>query len=442
MEAGKGKYELRSQEVQELLGRMPRWIVRWGTLIVFEILFLLFVIAKVLSYPDVINSQILLTADIPPAEMKAYTDGIIKKILIADHEAVEKDQLLAVIHSAANYEDVIWLSENLPVNFNVEAVLNQSFKVKNLKLGSIQHVYAGYVNSLEEYQGFINVDYYRKKADATQNEINKYQLYITKLTEQRAVLNEEYNLNNNKFKRDSSLTVNGVLSKKELEVSEEQRLESLYNLKEEESNLSQARIEVARLEQNLLELELQLQQQDQKIYSGLKEKFENLIGAIAQWKKDYLVISPFEGRVSMSRIWSENQYVKQGEVVLTVIPENYERIQGRVSLKPTGAGKIKEKDKVIIRFDSYPYLEYGVVTGRIKSMSLAPEGGVYYASVILDSAVLVTNYNVHLNFTQNMQGSADIITESRSLLDRIIAPLKSAVETQQMYSNSNEGVSN
>ncbi len=442
MEQNKGKYELRSQDVQELLGKVPRWIVRWGTLIVFEVLFLLFVLAKLLSYPDIINSQILLTADVPPAAIKSYTDGIIKKILIEDQQIVEQNQLLAVIHSAADYEDVLWLSDNLPKHFNVEAVLSQTFKDKKISLGRIQSVYADYVNSLEEYQGFIDIDYYSKKALATKNEIKKHQIYIKNLTAQSMVLKEEFKLNENKFKRDSILTEQGVLSKKDLEKNEEAKLASLYKLKEEESKLSQANIEIARLDQDLLELELQLEQQNQKIYSSLKARFENLVGAISQWKRDYLIISPFEGRVSMSRIWSENQYVKEGEVVLTILPENYERILGRVSIEPIGAGKIKNQDRVIIRFDNYPYLEYGIVTGRITSISLAPEGGVYYASVTLDSTTLVTNYNVELNFSQNMQGSAEIITENRSLLDRIIAPLKSAVEIQQMYNESKEETNN
>lgn len=438
MVKGKEKYELRSQEVQELLGNVPRWVVRWGTFIVFEVLFLLFILSIVLSYPDVIPSQIILTADVPPAQMKAYTDGTINKILINDQEEVKQNQLLAVIQSAAKYEDVLWLSDNLPSNFNVEAVLTQSFRNRNVRLGSIQDEYAEYVNSLEEYQGFVDIDYYSKKADSYKNEINKYQEYIKSISAQREVQKEEYDLNQNKFKRDSVLTAQGVLSNKDLEKVKEEKLASLYKLKDEESKLSQARIEMVRLEQNLLEMELQLQQENQRIYSALKAKFENLLGAIAQWKKDYLIISPFDGRVSMSRIWSENQYVQSGEVVLTVLPLDYEKIFGRISLKSTGAGKIKKQDKVIIRFDNYPYLEYGVVTGRIASMSLSPEGGMYYASVVLDSTTLVTNYNTQLNFSQNMQGSAEIITESKSLFSRIVEPLKSALETQQMYNESTD----
>lgn len=438
MVIGKEKYELRSQEVQELLGKVPKWIVRWGTLIVFEVLFLLFILSLILSYPDVINSQIILTADVPPAQMKANSDGTIDKILINDQEKVKQDQLLAVIQSAADYEDVLWLSENLPSNFNVEAVLTQSFRNRKVTLGRVQDEYAEYVNSLEEYQGFVDVDYYTKKADSYQNEILKYQEYIRNIKDQRAVLKEEYELNQNKFFRDSLLTVQGVLSNKDLEKIKEEKLASLYKLKDEASKLSQAGIEVVRLEQQLLEMELQLKQQNQRIYSALKAKFENLIGAIAQWEKDYLIISPFEGRVSMSRIWSENQYVQSGELVLTVLPMDFEKIFGRISLKSTGAGKIQKQDKVIIRFDNYPYLEFGVVTGRIASMSLSPEDGMYYASVILDSTTLVTNYNTQLNFSQNMQGSAEIITESKSLFNRIVEPLKSALETQQMYNAPNE----
>ncbi len=429
------KYEIRSQEVQELLGNVPRWIIRWGTIVVFFVLVALVILSRALSYPDVINSQINLTANVPPAEMKAYMDGTIKRILVQDQESVQKNEILAVIHSAADFHDVLWLSDNLPDGFNVEVLLNQKFREKQLQLGGVQSVYADYINNLEEYQGFIDVDYYRKKATAIQDEINKYQVYIFNINEQKKVLLDEYNLIYKKYKRDSLLTEKGVLSRKDLEKSEEEKYASLYKLKEEESRLSQAKIEVIRLEQSLLELELNLKQQDQQIYSLLKSKFENLRGAIAQWRKDYLIEAPFDGIVSMTRIWSENQYVSEGEVVLTVLPQNYERIFGRVSLLPAGAGKIKKQDKVIIRFDNYPYLEYGVVTGRISSMSLAPEGGVYFATVTLDSSRLVTNYNTYLNFSQNMQGSAEIITESRSLMARIIAPVKSAIEIQQMYND-------
>lgn len=431
----KKKYELRSQEVQELLGNVPKWIVRWGTFLVSVVLVVLILLANVLNYPDVINSKIILTADVPPAEIKSYTDGPLSKLMVKNYEKVDQGQLLAVIQSAANYNDVIWLSENLPDSFQISSVLINGNFSKKLALGEIQSVYGEYINSLEEYVGFVDLDYYRKKANATRNEIARNQNYIETIKEQKKVLGEEYLLVENKYKRDSVLAAKGVLSKLDLELVEEERLASLYKLKEEESNLSRSQIEMARLKQDLLELELQLIKQNQRLYSELKSKYEQLIGALLQWKKKYLIYAPFSGKVSMSKIWSENQFVHEGDVVLTVLPDNYKRILGRVSLEPIGAGKISESDKVIIRFDSYPYLEYGVVTGKLEAMSLTPESGRYYATVVLDSSYLVTNYNTKLEFSQNMLGTAEIITESRNLFERIIEPLKSAMEIQKVYKN-------
>jgi HlyD family secretion protein len=147
------------------------------------------------------------------------------------------------------------------------------------------------------------------------------------------------------------------------------------------------------------------------------------------------VEAPFEGKVVLNKIWSENQFVKEGDIVLIVLPKEFETIVGRITLGSAGYGKVKNKDRVIIMFDNYPYLEYGVVTGTISRLSQTPEGGVYYASVKLDSARLVTNYGNSLSFIQNMQGRAEIVTESRSLFSRIVAPLKSAIEIQEMYNN-------
>jgi HlyD family secretion protein len=100
-------------------------------------------------------------------------------------------------------------------------------------------------------------------------------------------------------------------------------------------------------------------------------------------------------------------------------------------LPAIGAGKVKEGHKVIIHFDNYPYLEYGTVSGTVSSISLVPNNELYSAEINLDSARLITNYNVNLNFQQNMPGNAEIITNSRSLLSRILDPFRSAIHRQQ-----------
>ncbi|MBN1116967.1 MAG: HlyD family efflux transporter periplasmic adaptor subunit [Bacteroidales bacterium] len=432
-EKEKQKFEIRSSEVQELLGQVPAWIVRWGTITVLFVLLLLFVLSKVLSYPDIIPSQIILTANIPPAELKAYTDGPIKKIMVSDNQQVEENQILAVIHSSADYSHVLKLDNLLSDTFSIEYFLSDFFEQERLNLGNVQSAYASFINVLEEYKGFVDIDYYQKKALSIQNELFKYNTYINGLTEQQKVLDREFGIVETQYKRDSLLAEQGVLSKKELEKSEADKLNKLLDMKELISLFNQTQIQISSLEHEKLELELQLQKENKKLFSSLKKSWEELKAEIDIWEKNYVIVSPFNGKVSLSKIWSENQYVKKGDVVLYVLPEDFDQIIGRVSLKSTGSGKVKENDKVIIRFDNYPYLEYGVVTGKINTLSLTPDQGLYYATVLLDSSSLITNHGVNLTFSQNMQGSAEIITESRDLLERIVAPLRSAIEIQEIY---------
>jgi hypothetical protein len=47
------RFEIRSEEVQEVLETMPHWITRWGTSVLSGILVLLLLIAGLVKYPDV-----------------------------------------------------------------------------------------------------------------------------------------------------------------------------------------------------------------------------------------------------------------------------------------------------------------------------------------------------------------------------------------------------
>jgi HlyD family secretion protein len=64
-----------------------------------------------------------------------------------------------------------------------------------------------------------------------------------------------------------------------------------------------------------------------------------------------------------------------------------------------------------------------IVRGIVKSKSLVPAGDVYVIEVELPDG-LSTLYGIKLDFTQNMQGTAEIITEDVRLLQKIINPFR------------------
>ena len=57
--------ELRSEVVQEVMGQVPAWIVRWGITLLFLVVVALLVGSCFFKYPDVITADMTLTGQHP-----------------------------------------------------------------------------------------------------------------------------------------------------------------------------------------------------------------------------------------------------------------------------------------------------------------------------------------------------------------------------------------
>jgi hypothetical protein len=75
-------------------------------------------------------------------------------------------------------------------------------------------------------------------------------------------------------------------------------------------------------------------------------------------------------------------------------------------------------------------MEYGTIQGKIKSIAMVPESEFYIVTVELPQE-LKTNYGKTLPFSQQMNGTADIITENISVLGRLFNPLRAIFKKYQ-----------
>jgi len=175
-------------------------------------------------------------------------------------------------------------------------------------------------------------------------------------------------------------------------------------------------------------LQLQESKEQSRQQIAIEEALQNLKSQIKQWKQRYLIISPIEGKVTFTKIWSKNQNVQTGEIVVTIIPTKATNIIGKIQIPAIGVGKVKLGQTVNIKFDNFPYMEFGLLRANIKSISLIPiqteKGAIYTAEVEIPNT-LISNYGKHLKFSQEMTGTADIITDDIRLLERFLNPLKS-----------------
>ena len=105
--------ETRSEEVQDLLGRVPSWITRNGIIMVVVILLLLITGSWFFKYPDIITASVVVTSDNPPVHLLARVDGKLTTIRVRDKEKVAQGDLLAMLESSVNYDDLMDLRKQL-----------------------------------------------------------------------------------------------------------------------------------------------------------------------------------------------------------------------------------------------------------------------------------------------------------------------------------------
>jgi HlyD family secretion protein len=140
------------------------------------------------------------------------------------------------------------------------------------------------------------------------------------------------------------------------------------------------------------------------------------------WKTP-ICLSDSSGVVTFTKFWSENQTVNRDEPVMSIVPVVTGDFVGRINLKMNRSGKVRPGQEVNIKLSGYPYLEYGMIKGVVKSKSLVPSGDTYIIELNFPSG-LTTLYGKKLDFTQNMQGTAEIITDDLRLLQKIFNPFR------------------
>ena len=420
------KIEIRSDEVQEILGFIPHWIIRSGISVIFLIIILLLFGSWYFKYPDIISSSITITTENPPAALVAKTSGKVESILVKDKQVVKEGQRIAIIENPANYKHVLNLNYILDSLYKFMVTFDTSKTLEfnpYYELGSLQTTYSSFLKQYRDYLNFVNLNYHYRKIQSLNIQLKQTKQQNNSFKRQLNIQKQEFSLSKRQFLRDSGLYVKNVIAAQEFEKAKRDFLQKNYTLETSKNAIINNRINETQIQQNILDLELQYTDQKDKLQLELKSTFDVLKSSIEDWEMSYLFKSPVDGKVSFNKIVSKNQNIVIGEVAFTIVPEQPGIIIGHLQLAVAGAGKVKENQTVNIKLDNYPYMEYGTVQGKVQSVSLVPAENFYLVTIQLPQN-LRTNYNKTLPFAQQMNGTADIITENISVLERLLNPLR------------------
>jgi multidrug resistance efflux pump len=412
-----------SDPVEEIMGNPPGKLLRWSTFSIFIIFVLFILFAWFIKYPDLIPSPVEITTENPPVTLVSKINGRIKHLEITNKSKVVKGQVLAVMETAAYYKQIEILRQFADTASHLLSMHNYSVPELS-ELGELQIEYSLFRKNLSDYSSSLANDYYGNKIQSLKDEIRGTNIYIDRLKESEKLYSENLELDVKRFSRDSALfRADKTIPDSEYDKSRQALIRQRLDLQNIRLQLSAKNIEQTTRQQLLKEYSINRSEEMKNVTSTLEESFRNLKAQINIWEITYLLASPVSGTVSFTKYWSENQSVNKDEPVLTIIPSDPGNYVGRIYLKMQRSGKVKIGQEVNIKLSSYPYLEYGMVRGIIKTKSLVPSADAYVIEIELPYG-LKTLYNRQLDFTQNMQGTAEIITDDMRLLQKIVNPFR------------------
>jgi multidrug resistance efflux pump len=413
---------LYSEPVREIMGKPPRKILRWGTTIMFLVFVLFIFFAWLIRYPDTIPAPVEITTTNPPVTLVTKITGHINSLYVKEREKVNAGQLVALMETTASMKEIELLKHTIDTVKTPESLSPQMLPSFS-ELGELQGFYGTFMKNLSDLNNYINNDLYGSKIVSLTDEIKGIQEFISRLSVKENLYSENQRLETKKYKRDSSLFAGKVIPESELESSHQSLLRVNMELQQARLDHSSKSIELSEKRQLLQDYRITRTDEKEKLVSVLRESFLNLKAQINLWENTYMLISPIKGIVSFTKFWSANQSVVKDEPVVSIVPVEAGKFLGRINLKMERSGKVKTGLLVNIKLSGYPYLEYGMVRGIVKSKSLVPAEDAYVIEIELPEG-LTTLYGKKLDFTQNMQGTAEIITENIRLLQKIVNPFR------------------
>ena len=423
----------RTEEVRDIIDRMPRGIGRIVTLIVGGLAALLLLLGLMIDYPEKVTGPISITARQAPVRLVANTSGKLH-LLKNNNDLLKENQIIACLDNPARLDDVLAIEDYLQRN-SIDSLYNHP-EIKglptNLVLGELSAPYYTFLNSLQKHLNYREGKPYAKKLESAKTLLNS-QMQLMEFNRQQMNTNTtSLKIIGKNVHRDSLLFRSATIAEADLERSAVNYLTKVENNQAVGKEYTNTQLQINDTHSKLQMLELEQRETEQRLRMDLYSSYNELVNSIKKWRIAYTFSSPFEGKLEYLNFWRENDFIAAGTPVLSVIPSD-NPLLGQVYLPSQGAGKVIVGQEVIIRLDNYPYMEYGSIGGKVKMISALSNQSeafakkndlqTYLITVDLPDK-LTTNYGTTLDFSYETKGVADILTKKRKLLLRLFDNLK------------------
>ncbi|VAW15069.1 hypothetical protein MNBD_BACTEROID01-865 [hydrothermal vent metagenome] len=422
--AKKQNIELHNEEVREIMKEIPGSIIRWGLAIIFLIFISIIIGSYFFQFKEIVSAPIIITTTNPPAPIISKASGRIERWFVADGQLVEKGDDITLIKNSTDLEDFYQAKEIIlhldlsEIKNNLEIILPEK-----LILGELQDAYIQLHNNLTNYRDYLAKNFLPQKIELLHQQMLKQKQHYQLSLEQQKMMKQELEITKKGLERYQGLLNKGGVSESQIEEAKVRVIQSELGYINFIASLKSAEINKINQKRSLLELQEQHHKNIEQFEMSISNDIWILKNQIKNWKDKYLLSSPIAGTVTLTTFWSENLVVSMGERLATIVPNDSSAIICRAIVPSSGIGKIETGQDVHIKLSGYPYMEHGMLTGKVSSVSLVPEKDGYIVEISLNEGMM-SSYNEQLKLVQEMDGTAEIIADEMRMIYRLISPLK------------------
>ena len=198
-----------------------------------------------------------------------------------------------------------------------------------------------------------------------------------------------------------------------------------------ETERLQAELRQKQAERHRIELEArqkiqQLKIEITQINSKIAEAKNLLVTARAQLKSKFLK-SPIDGTVLSLDPQNIGKVVQAGQTLVEIAPAGEPLVLSAI-VPNKDAGFITKGMSAQVKFDAYPYQDYGVIASKVISISPDAEsderlGEVYRVEVALEQDHIIENHQP-IELKAGQTATVDIVIRRRRILDILLDPIR------------------
>lgn len=211
--------------VNDLLGKPPGWLLRSGITLVFIIVVSGLILSAFIHYPDELNGQVIIQREKTPVPLTPAISTFIDSIFLEDRAKVEVGEVIAVLHSDANWQEIMAL--NSFIKKGTKDAHHYHFK----QLGKLQPLYARWLATWKKYKYYSINNPTSQSKETILQEVHYNQDLLRISKSEANLLDQQIDLEKNDYHRQLELSNQGVISIQELEEKEKRWLAFLQQRK-------------------------------------------------------------------------------------------------------------------------------------------------------------------------------------------------------------------